>query len=357
MSVRPQRLVVPLVAVVALTGCGSGGHPSRPAARGSAPLVATTATTRPDGAGRALVANRRSHLIALASDGRGDLLGIWSRGWSARPPEAFAVRTASGRVAIAAAPSGASVAGAVPGGWVVSSANGRRLGLVGRDALESPLGLSATPTRPRPGDVRVANRRQLYRPSTGRLYRLATQPPVPDPLDGYLTPDGALVTVGSTPHRAAWATQSGRRTSSGRWSPFQSADAVAGAGEHIAVVLGRNLGNGVDANRVAGIASSRDGGWTWRVRFAPPAIDEALDVVVMPDGTVFVATGSGPLLRARPGRPIEILPGIQPYLLARCRDRLYALTASNGRITRPRLHVSDDDGRTWSRVPLPGRGR
>lgn len=345
---------MPLIAVAALTGCGGGGHITRPGARAPRPAVATSGSDR---AARALVANPRAHLTGLAFDAHGDLLDIWALGFAARPPQAFAVRTPSGRVAFASAPSGAFLAGVVRGGWIVSSGVAdRRLALVGRDAVASPLRLPATTTRPRPGDVRVASRGQfVYRSSTGRLYRLATKPSVPDPLAGYLTPDGALVTVGSSPHRAAWATQGRRRTSSGRWTPFQSADAVAGAADRVAVVLGRNLGNGVDANRVAGIASSRDGGRTWRVRSVPPAIDEALGVVVMPDGTVFVATGSGPLLRARPGQRVDVVPGVRPYLVARSGDRVYALTSSHRSFTRPRLLVSADDGRTWSPVPLPGR--
>jgi hypothetical protein len=105
------------------------------------------------------------------------------------------------------------------------------------------------------------------------------------------------------------------------------------------------------------LASSTDGGRTWLVRGAPAGIVEALGMVVLRDGSTFVATGSGPLLRARPAQPLRVIPGIRPFLLTRWRDRLYAVTSAGRRYEEPRLQVSIDDARTWTKVPLPGRGR
>jgi hypothetical protein len=335
---------------------GGCGHSSSSPPSTHADVGPVVRSTDPPGV-VALVADARSHLAGLAFDGRGDLLAIWARGWSAHPTEAFAVRTRSGRVTLGRAPAGTFLAGVLPRGWVVSS-GGHRYALVGRQATERPVTAFATTTRSRPGDVRLshAGRLLLYRPAAHRILRPPAGSSAPHPSGGYVTSDGTLVTIGSRPHAAAWRAWRQGRARSGVWRQAQSADLVAGHGARVAVVLGHYLGNGVDATGVAGLASTADGGRTWQVRGAPAGLVEALGLVVLRDGMAFVATSSGPLLRARPGEPLRVVPGIRPFRLARWRDRLYAVTSPGRRYTEPRLQVSDDDARTWTRVPLPGRG-
>jgi hypothetical protein len=209
--------------------------------------------------------------------------------------------------------------------------------------------------RPLPGDVLVHQRGRLliYRPSTRNLYAIPN-PPVPRPSGGYITSAGSLVVVGSTLRSAVWATYTGQRWVSGTWRLGDGVDDVAGAGTTIVAVLGRLLGNGVDASGLAGLAVSYDGGRTWHTRKAPSGVIEPLSAVLLASGTVFVSTGSGQLIRARPGHRVVVVPGIRPVSLSRVGRRLYALSSLGKSFTRYRLEVSADGGRTWSRAPLPG---
>ena len=362
---RSSAFPAALLLLAALSGC-------HPAADSSAAGRFTPVTTAPpdrstgrtgssvERSARALVAARASHLYSWAADARGDVLGIWSSGAGQFPRQAFAVRTATGRVRVGRAPSASSVQGTLTHGWIVSTTDrqGTRLYRVGLAAVARPVSVSRATVRPRGGDVLVHRgaRILVYRPSTRRAYAVPRSP-VPHPVGGYVTSSGRLVLVGSTARSPVWETFDHRRWTRGTWPLGQSAGVVGGAGDHVVVVLGRTLGNGVDATGVAGLAISHDGGRTWHLENAPPRVVEALSAVVTRSGTAFVSTGSGQLLRARPGREVRVMAGIRPVSLSSAGHRLYALTTSDRRFIDPVLRVSTDQGRTWSLLAAPGRTR
>ncbi len=354
-----------MLLLLVLGGC----HPGTPGSAVRHP--APPANLRPDqpsaepGSGRersarSVVAAPGSHLYSWAADARGDLLGIWSAGSGRHPRQAFAVRTATGEVAVRGAPTASFVQAALTHGWIVSSRgrHGMDLVRIGVDAVAHPLAVSDVSERPRPGDVLVRRGARLvvYRPSTGRAYDVP-KPPLAHPSGGYVTASGALVVAGSADGSPVWATLAGHRWTTGAWPLGQVADVVVGAGDHVVVVLGRALGNGIDATGVAGLAVSDDAGRTWRTEPAPSGVVEALSAVVLPSGTAFVSTGPGQLLRARPGRPVDVVPGIRPVSLSSAHGRLVALTTPDRRFIQPVLRVTTDQGRTWSPLPAPGRQR
>jgi len=132
-------------------------------------------------------------------------------------------------------------------------------------------------------------------------------------------------------------------------------EGVAGSGNRVAVVLGGHLRNGVDAAPLEAVAVTDNGGRRWSVRETPAGVVEALSTVVMPSGTLLISTGSGELLRVRPDHPVEVVPYPRtPISLSKVGARLYALSVNPAH--RYVVDFTRDEGRSWTRAPLPGRG-
>jgi hypothetical protein len=171
----------------------------------------------------------------------------------------------------------------------------------------------------------------------------------------YVTSHGALLVFGRSGEAALWARFDKGGWSQGRWAAGTSVGVADASGDHIAVALGGPTVDGVDATPVAGLASSDDGGRSWREVKVPLHLDEALSTAVTADGTAFISTGTGPLLRVRPGRAATVVRSLRPIVVSAVGNRLYALEARGPRLSEERVLVSRDRGRSWMPGTLPGR--
>jgi hypothetical protein len=170
-----------------------------------------------------------------------------------------------------------------------------------------------------------------------------------------VTPDGALFVAGSSGDVPLWARFDHGWWSHGRWTAGTAVAVAHGSGDHIVAALGGRAPDGVDATPVAGLALSDDAGKTWREAEIPAQVDEALSVAVTADGTAFVSTGSGPLLRVRPGGDATVVRSLRPIAVAAAGNRLFALDAPGQRFSEERVLVSGYRGRSWTLETLPGR--
>ena len=337
-------------------GAGCTGSPAgAPASRATGPAVESTPTPD-DETTRPVAGARGAHVSSWSVDTAGDMLGVWVGGWGEHAPEALAVRTSHGTESLHASEPGSAsnVAATLQHGWLIVTDGGTKLARLGADASVHHLTVPEATTAPRSGDVAVVlrNRVMLYRPSDDTL-RAVRQPPMRWRTGGYVTPDGALVVAGSSGEAARWARFDRGRWSLGTWPVGASVGVLHGRGQVIAVTLGAPAL--VDATPVAGLALSDDGGATWRQVEVPTGLVEALSVAVTNDRTVFVSTGSGPLIRARPGDDASVVGSLQPIAVAASGGRLYALETPTRHLSDERVLVSRDHGRTWTRAPLPGR--
>jgi hypothetical protein len=362
MVVSRHRLLPRLVLMpVLVAGCGSGESGGSPSAASSSSSPSASVQRAPSGresAARALIGSPRSHLFSWAYAPGGGVLGVWSRGWSQYPDQAIALRTPSGADTARTVQSASSIVGEVPHGWILATTrhDRTRLSLIGEDAIPRRL---ATPaallSRPRQGDVALmkGGGPVVFRPSTGLLYTVARSP-VAHPTGAYVTDSGSLLLAGQSDSSATWATFDGHHRRSGTFPSAETTESVAGAGNTIAVVLGGHLVNGVDATPIEAVAISDNSGRTWRIREVPAGVVEALSTVVMPSGTIFITTGTGQLLRIRPGHAVEVVPRDRtPISLSKAGSRLYLLSVTPSH--RYVLHFTTDEGRTWTRAPVPGR--
>ncbi|CAI9404396.1 hypothetical protein [Nocardioides sp. T2.26MG-1] len=323
---------------------------------------ASTATPpEPAGAAaEAVIEARGAHVSSWSVDGDRAVLGIWARGWAVRSPEALAVHARDGREVLSRSPAGVTtrVVADLPHGWLVDVSDHGEDGIarVGQDATTHPLGVSGPEVAPRAGDVAVTvgNRLLVYRPEDDALH-VVPPPPMRRWTGALVTPDGALLVAGGDAGAARWARFDHGRWSRGRWQTGVSVAAVGDSGDHLAVALGGPTANGVDSTPVAGLVVSDDAGRTWRAVDVPEHLDETLGVAVTDDGTVFVSTGSGPLLRVPPGHDAVVVRSLRPITVAAVGHRLYALDAPGRRWSEERLLVSSDLGRSWARARI-GRG-
>lgn len=288
------------------------------------------------------------------------MLGVWTRGWGAQSPETLVVRTGDGRESSTASPPGVAtnVVANLPKGWLVNIASDDKyqLARVGHDASSQAMSASGARVNPRAGDVAVVfqNRVLVYRPADDALHAVA-QPPMRWRTSAYVTPDGGLVVVGRSDDVAMWARFDGGEWTHGRWPSGKSVGATAANGNDIVATLGGPTVDGVDSTPVAGLVISEDGGESWREVAVPPNLDEALSAAVTDDGTAFISTGTGPLLRVRPGDGASVVRSLRPVSVAAVRNRVYALDVPGRRLSRERALVSRDHGRSWGPATLPGR--
>lgn len=345
------------VVCVVATGCsGTDGDAAATPAGAGTPPSASAESSPPD----AVVIARKAHLSNWAFDGAGAMLGIWARGWDAQSPEALVVRMGDGRESSTASSPGTAtnVVANLPKGWLVNTGSDDeyQVALVGYDASSHVVSVSGAMVTPRAGDVAVVfrNRVLVYRPADDTLHAVE-QPPLRWRTSAYVTPDGGLVVVGGSADVALWARFDNGQWTRGRWPSGESVGATAANGNDIVVTLGGPTVDGVDSTPVAGLVISEDGGESWREVALPPHLDEALSAVLTDDGTAFISTGTGPLLRVRPGDGASVVRSLRPVAVSAVGNSVYALDVSGRRLSRERALVSHDHGRSWAPAALPGR--
>jgi hypothetical protein len=230
----------------------------------------------------------------------------------------------------------------VPGGWVGTYSS--RSWLITADGRWTPLGEPSGPRQARAGDivVRGTYTNWLYSPTDKSL---AAVPELDGNVaDGYVTPDGDLVTCAHG--------QGGVRASSDTKAIV--APAIPGT---TCIIAGHG-----DDFAVVGLGDDPDGGipmtglilWTGNAVVLPrmtTMLPGVTSVVMTPDGTTVItdaSTGDWYLIGADGTfRPVDRKVG-EAFVAG---DRLYV--TRHGFMTGP-LAWSDDDGRTWHETTLPG---
>lgn len=336
-----MRRLLALLAVTLMVGGCRGAHD--PAPPGEVHSLPSHADTDPppfqgpdaDARARAIVASRSAHIFAFDVS-RADVAVVWSQGYHYGRPTAIAVRLAEGGTEVHLGPPSIFALDPVPGGW---------------EATADLAGASAD----------VYRRLRIDRHARVRFLKRHALAPERNPpghrSDACLRRPGRDVfCVPQTRHRLVVIhIHDGRTVSStvvARDHRIVAGGAIAGAGRHLAIVAGGPADG--DAGTFQGLSTSDDGGDTWATSFLPRPEVELLGLAVTDSGTTFATTGSGHLLRVRPGHGVEILSGRRPTAVVADGDVVYSLT-SNARRTRYTIDRSTDQGRTWQSMPAPGR--
>lgn len=281
-GVRVRCWAAALAAVcVVATGCSGTSEAGKgiPATEGDPPSATPTESSGADA--EAVITARNAHVSSWAVDDAGAMLGVWVRGWGSRPPESLAVRTHAGNESLSAPPAGVAtnVVANLPSGWLVNTSrhDKYKIARVDHDASVHRLIVSGANVTPRTGDVAAVfeNRVLLYRPADDTLH-VAPQPGMRWRTSAYVTSHGALLVFGRSGEAALWARFDKGRWSQGRWAAGTSVGVADASGDHIAVALGGPIVDGVDATPVAGLASSDDGGRSWREVKVPLHVDRGL---------------------------------------------------------------------------------
>ena len=289
---------------------------------------------------RAVVDGTDSHPFEIQGTDDGSLAVVWRALEPGAPTFALVIREADGSVHGMRLDEPVSLT-PVPGGWV--GTYGGRGHLIGSDGSWSDLDETA-PRQPQAGDVVVTGQYSSW------LYSALDQglSPVTELegsfADGYVTPDGDLVTCGL----GEGGVRASSETQAIMLPALPGATCVmAGHGEDFAVV---GLGDEPDG----GIPMTGIMLWSGNAAVLPDPTDMlsgVTSVVMTPDGTTVItdaSTGDGYLIAADGAfRPIDRKAG-EAFVAG---DQLYV--SSYGHMNGP-LFVSDDDGRTWLQTTLPG---
>jgi len=227
----------------------------------------------------------------------------------------------------------------VPGGWV--GMDGSRGHLVGSDGSWTDLAEADSRT-PRAGDVVVTGQYSSWLYSPDDL-TLAAVPELAGAADGYVTPDGELLTCQSNGRRQIFVSPSDvmRPGLPGRTC------VIAGRGDDVAVVaLGDDPDGGIPMTGV--MTRVRQ---VWHYPQATDLLQGVTSVVVTADGSTVItdaSTGDWYLIAAD-GHFLPVDRKVGEAFVAG--DRLYVSSA--GFMNGP-IYASDDDGRTWTGTTLPG---
>ena len=288
---------------------------------------------------RAVVDGTDSHPFQVVGTDNGSIAVVWRALEPGSPTFALVIREPDGTVHGMRLDEPVSLT-PVPGGWV--GMDGSRGHLIGSDGGWTDL-READARSPRAGDVVVTGQYSswLYSPADQRLSAM----PVLEgsAADGYVTPDGHLMTCQSN----------GRNQIS-----FSPADIMRpGIPGRTCIIAGRG-----DSLAVVGLGDEPDGGIPMtglmtrvgRVWLHPRITDllsGVTSVVITADGSTAItdaSTGDWYLIAANGHlRPVDRKVG-EAFVAG---DRLYV--SSYGVMNGP-IYFSDDDGRTWQETTLPG---
>ena len=292
-----------------------------------------------DGSWRQVVDGTDSHAFVISGTDDGSVAVVWRALEPGSPTFALVIREPDGTVHGRWLDEPVSLT-PVPGGWVGTYSS--RAWLITTDDHWTELAEPTGPRDARAGDVLVRGQysRWLYSPTDRSLAA------VPDlggsAADGYVTPDGVLVTCRSNGRNQIYFSPSDvlRKGVPGKTC------VMAGRGDDLAIVgLGDDPDGGIPMTGLMTFS-----GLTWHYP-SVDLLDGVTSVLVTPGGSTLVTDAST-------GRSILVRPDGEATTADRrvgeafvAGDRLYVTTY--GFMNAP-LFYSEDDGRTWTATTLPG---
>jgi hypothetical protein len=308
--------------------------PPRPQPGQESPLPPTD-----DSLWRAVVDGTDSHPFQTAGTDDGSIAVVWRALEQPAPTFALVIRETDGTVhgrrldePVRLTP--------VPGGWV--GVHSARAWFISSDGSWQDLGQRLDRRTARGGDVLVhgQGRDWLYSPADQTL---STGDPLPDGADGYVTPDGRMMTCQWDGRDEIFFGQSDIMRPG---LPGKSC-VIVGRGDALAIVaLGDDPDGGIP---MTGAMTYAD--LTWHYPRVTDLLDGVTSVVITPDESTVVTNaddGRWFLIR-RDGEVTEPQRKVGEAFVAG--DRLYVSTY--GLMNGP-LYYSEDDGQTWTETVLPG---
>lgn len=352
---------------VLMVGCASGSK--GPGAVRAPSTESRTTATSPVGAdqnARAIVDAADAISYGSAVDEHGDLITLWSTGYSADAPTAIAIRTARGRRSLHLGGMGLHIYASVPAGWVVGPLTGpEHFQLAQADGTLTTILDSSLRKVARPGDYLVSRFYQprLFRPANHTTYRLESDASSSRSrgLVSAVAPDGALLSLAT--HRGI--VEVGRFIDHS-WSHTQIDSGPGVAQGDIIVQVGNYLVTyttyhpaplGDDAeDPVHLIAVSTDAGVHWHATRAPAGKSVVTSITISRRATAFVTVGAPhgkcSLIRVPLNATAACVRLPRTSQILSDPNDLYAVPFNQ----RPsRLLVSTDDGTHWKTVSVPGR--
>ncbi len=232
----------------------------------------------------------------------------------------------------------------VPGGWV--GVRTAQAWFIASGGQWTPLDEPAAPREARSGDVFVDGQyaHWLYSPDEREL---AAASGLSGSDDGYVTPDGRLMTCRWNGRDEILFSAFGARSSKMRPGVPGQSCVIAGRGDGFAIV---GLGDEPDGNiPMTGLMTQV--GLTWHYPRMTDPLGGVTSVVMTPGGSTVITNASdGRWFLVRPDGAVTE-PDLKVGEAFVSGERLYL--TSYGFVNGP-LYYSDDEGQTWSEAVLPG---
>jgi hypothetical protein len=291
---------------------------------------------------RAVVNGTDAHPFEIEGTDDGSIAVIWRALEHPEPTFALVIRDVDGRVHGMRIDSPVELT-PVEGGWVgVRTTQGF---FIGSDGTWTDLGQPGPSRRVRPGDYYINGQYGSWLYSSQRGTWSTMPMPYGNSFDGYVNPQGELVTCDGDGQGRVWITSGGRQSQ----SVVGATCDMTGRGDRVSAV---GLGDEPDGSipLMGLLVTTEDRLAVVRADFM--VLSGVTSLTVTPAGSTLVTDASaGDAFVLNADRTQLVEPDRKLGLAFVAGDRLYATTY--GFMKGPLLE-SDDDGNTWHEGVLPG---